>query len=577
MQNKISQEELSLLLKKLRESTLDQQTIDLLEGLVMGQQLLVNLITQLLNAKGSDKQTLLKELAKILEIHLKQKEKNNKDQGERGASSDPEQNASDLQDVQETAKEDPLSEKEDSEEGNKKSHPQRKNHEYNPVNKYLHTCASQGFRPGSICPACGIGKLYPFRQKIIPILIGQTPLVYEEHALEVLRCNRCGGFIQARLPEEVRVQGRALASATAMLSVLHYRMNLPFGKLEKLQEWALQGCSVAQMWSVLENASHTLIPLLEEMKKVAANAHLFYTDDTTGRILEHYSENKVNREKAFNGRKKAPKERVATYSSLIIAVIEGGCPVHLYYHGRQYAGENLTIILKNRVSCIGPPIHMKDALSQNIPVGIPVIEAKCNAHALRKFKDISDIFKEECSYILERYRKVYKNDNFCLEKNFSPEARLEYHKKHSSHLMEEIKEYLKNGDSERKIEPNSSLGSASRYFLSHYNGLTACLRIEGAPFDNNIAERALKMIIGLRKNSLFYKTEQGAEVGSIFQSVLYTAEACKKNVLEYLTAVFNNSGEVLKNPSGWLPWTYESSLKDLKEPTIHKNSDALMT
>jgi hypothetical protein len=42
--------------------------------------------------------------------------------------------------------------------------------------------------------------------------------------------------------------------------------------------------------------------------------------------------------------------------------------------------------------------------------------------------------------------------------------------------------------------------------------------------DNNLVERALKKAIVHRKNALFYKTANGAQVGDLFMSLIYTCE-----------------------------------------------------
>jgi transposase len=46
----------------------------------------------------------------------------------------------------------------------------------------------------------------------------------------------------------------------------------------------------------------------------------------------------------------------------------------------------------------------------------------------------------------------------------------------------------------------------------------------GAPLDNTICERVLKRAVLHRKNSLFYKTTNGAGVGDFFMSLIQTAE-----------------------------------------------------
>lgn len=60
----------------------------------------------------------------------------------------------------------------------------------------------------------------------------------------------------------------------------------------------------------------------------------------------------------------------------------------------------------------------------------------------------------------------------------------------------------------------------------------------------------------LRKNALFYKTEHGAAVGDIIQSVIETCKLNGVNVWKYLLEVVKNGAAVRKNPPAWLPWTY---------------------
>jgi len=43
------------------------------------------------------------------------------------------------------------------------------------------------------------------------------------------------------------------------------------------------------------------------------------------------------------------------------------------------------------------------------------------------------------------------------------------------------------------VEPNSGLGQAIAYLLKHWEKLTLFLREPGAPLDNNLCERALKI------------------------------------------------------------------------------------
>jgi hypothetical protein len=90
--------------------------------------------------------------------------------------------------------------------------------------------------------------------------------------------------------------------------------------------------------------------------------------------------------------------------------------------------------------------------------------------------------------------------------------------------------------------------------------LTLFLRVPGAPLDNNICERALKMAIRHRKNSLFYKTTRGARVGDIFMSLIHTCRLCGANSFDYLTELERHTEEVASNPGDWMPWNYRQTL-----------------
>ena len=87
----------------------------------------------------------------------------------------------------------------------------------------------------------------------------------------------------------------------------------------------------------------------------------------------------------------------------------------------------------------------------------------------------------------------------------------------------------------RRTEPNSRLGKAIQYMLRHWKALTLFLRTAGAPLDNNICERSLKRAILHRKNSLFYKTLNGAQVGDLYMSLIHTCELNGANPFDYLT------------------------------------------
>jgi hypothetical protein len=133
--------------------------------------------------------------------------------------------------------------------------------------------------------------------------------------------------------------------------------------------------------------------------------------------------------------------------------------------------------------------------------------------------------------------------------------------------MTALKEWMKAQFAERKVEPNSGLGEAITYMTNHWEGLTLFLRVKGAPLDNNVCERALKKAVLHRRNSLFYRTLNGARVGDIFMSLIYTAELNGVAPFEYLLALLRHPEELAANPGAWMPWTYRDTLAALASGT----------
>lgn len=125
--------------------------------------------------------------------------------------------------------------------------------------------------------------------------------------------------------------------------------------------------------------------------------------------------------------------------------------------------------------------------------------------------------------------------------------------------MEDLQKWLDAQLKENKVEPNSGLGKAIRYLLKHWQGLTLFLREPEAPLDNNIVERALKKAILHRRNSLFYKTLNGAEVGDLYMSLIHTCELNDVNPFHYLTELQRHSEELAAKPAEWMPWNYREA------------------
>ena len=92
-----------------------------------------------------------------------------------------------------------------------------------------------------------------------------------------------------------------------------------------------------------------------------------------------------------------------------------------------------------------------------------------------------------------------------------------------------------------------------------------------APLDNNICERAIKKAVLNRKNAMFYRTLNGAQVGDLYMSIIHTCELNGVNPFNYLVALGQQTAEELSdNAEAWMPWNYKHRLEIGLGPTAEK-------
>ena len=390
-------------------------------------------------------------------------------------------------------------------------------------------------------------------------------------------------FITGLLRSYVGSQ-RCDATAGTVIALLKYGSGLPFNRLRKLQGSVGVPLPAATQWDIVHAQAKLIAPAHAELIRQAAQGDVLYNDDTDNRILEFMGKRarKAALQEAARGEQKTEspadkdkdekqkqkqKQKQKPRSGLFTTGIVSQCEdrqIAIFFTGRQHSGENLGDVLRQRAHELEPPIQMCDALSRNPPKELQTILANCLTHGRRYFVDVVELFRDECSYVLQALEEIYQNDAEAHRQRLSPDARLLFHQTHSGPIMDELHSWLHRQFEERLVEPNSGLGEAISYMLNHWSKLTLFLRKAGAPLDNNVAERALKKIILHRKNSYFFKTQNGARVGDLYMSLIYTCELNGVNPFDYLTELERHAGELAAHPEPWMPWNYRATLESMK-------------
>jgi transposase len=418
--------------------------------------------------------------------------------------------------------------------------------------------AHPSLRAGDACPACGQGTVYEKAPGVLVRVTGQPPLAAKVYHLQKLRCHLCGQVFTADAPEEAG-DTKYDATAGSMIGLLKYGSGLPFNRLDGLQGDLGVPLPASTQWDIVHAVAASLAPAFAELIRQAAQGDVLHNDDTTVKILELMGER--GRQEALAGAVGDVgdvDQRQGLYTSGVVALRDGH-RVALFFSGRRHAGENLAQVLKHRAERLPPPIQMCDALSRNLPGELQTILAHCLAHARRRFVDVYDRFPEPCRHLLESLAVVYRNDAVARGRQLSPEARLRFHQEASRPTMLDLHAWLTRQLEEKRTEPNSALGGAIGYMLRHWDPLTLFLRQAGAPLDNNLCERALKKAILHRKNALFYKTRNGACVGDLFMSLIYTCQLNQANPFDYLTLLQRHADRLAVSPQLWMPWNYRDA------------------
>lgn len=414
--------------------------------------------------------------------------------------------------------------------------------------KISHTELKHGDR----CPECEKGNVYDQKKPACLIRItGMAPINADVYECDRLRCNGCGKVFTAEAPEGA-CEKKYDESVTAMVALFKYGAGVPFNRLEKLQAGMGIPLPSGTQWDLINASVEQVEPAYVKLVYLAAQGKVLHNDDTTMKILNYDTE-------ALAEEREEKRKRTGVFTTGIISESENH-RIALFFTGRNHAGENLAKVLKHREENLSNPIQMCDALSRNTTGEFKTILGNCLAHARRRFVEVVGNFSEECERVLETLRDVYHNDEISRTRGDTPEERLHFHQTESTPLMEELEEWLEEQIDQKKVEPNSTLGDAIGYMQNHWNELTLFLREPGVPLDNNICERGLKKAILHRKNSYFFKTENGARVGDMYMSLIHTAELNDENPFEYLVALQRHSNKLKENPAAWMPWNFRASL-----------------
>jgi transposase len=430
---------------------------------------------------------------------------------------------------------------------------------------------------GALCAACGIGRMSPYRDKVIIRVVGQSIFGAERHRFEQARCRLCGAILRADGMDLLVRDGIGTSyvtyhwSACAMLIVMHYFAGAPFKRLEALhQGWGIP-MPDANQWQLADRCDDLLAPLYKTLERHGIHYAITLRIDDTGSMVIELRRQIQDEIAAIQLLGESTRNvRTGINATGVYLETDQGRVV-LFFTGRHHAGEIIDQLLEHRRSVANATKHklvkVTDAASKNFDhaQGDLLEEAVCNAHAFLKFRAIKDAFPAEYALAGEVYKTVFDNDDEAKAR-MDPLERMDFHRSRSLPQMQRLHQMCQHKLDAKLVEPHSPLWEPISFIINQWERLTRFCHVPGIPLDTNVVEQTLIIPVRYLAGSFAYKTQNGADVGDRHMSLVATANANGVEPLAYLIHCLTNHRDLAERPEHYLPWVYKQCLEASQVP-----------
>ena len=189
----------------------------------------------------------------------------------------------------------------------------------------------------------------------------------------------------------------------------------------------------------------------------------------------------------------------------------------------------------------------------------------CYSHARRPFALYEDEDPERCAYMLHLFLglSIHEDQLDAFGRNRDNVLAVRGHE--SRQLWEEILELAQ--DMADVWSKATTLGTAARYIIKHFDTLTAYLDDPRLEPTNNLRERMLRMEKLIEGGSLFRRSLEGRFVLDIVRTILQTAVAAGVPVHEYLVSVLRADDDlVAAHPQQFTPHAWADRHLEVESP-----------
>lgn len=178
-----------------------------------------------------------------------------------------------------------------------------------------------------------------------------------------------------------------------------------------------------------------------------------------------------------------------------------------------------------------------------------VLEAGCNAHGLRKFRDAEDTQPTLGAEGHAFLSAMYVEEARAHELGLAGEALVEHRRRLIRPLADQLERWC--DAVAPTLLPSEPLMAAVRYYQRHGKALFRFIDDANVPIDNSATEREFQNVAKLRLNVLFAGSTEGAHRACVLLGIIATCRTVGVPVQAYLTWAFERLGthrDVFKLP-----------------------------
>ena len=354
-----------------------------------------------------------------------------------------------------------------------------------------------------VCDTCGSEKSRIGEEVTEKLEYKPASFYVKRYVRSKYACKHCQNNVSiGQLPPMIIDKGVPGESLLAHIITCKYSDHMPLNRLEGIFKRHGVDITVSNMCDWVGVSADLLEPLVKQMHQKILQSPIINTDDTQIPV-------------------KSPSRKGSTYNGYLWVYIDEKNNVVFDFTPTRSREGPINFIGKDYGGYVQADAY--SGYDELFRVS-RATEVGCNAHARRKFEYALDSDPVRAARMMVLWGKLYEIERTAKEKKYDSAQLLGARQTEALPILDDIKAAL--NEYKDQVVPKSPMSKAITYALNQWDALIRYTTDPMLSIDNNISERALRMVVIGRRNYLFAGSEAGAKRAAIIYSLV---SSCKLN------------------------------------------------